>query len=67
MFHIPWKQLLAAIALFIGSFALTGVMTGCEDDDGAFEEAGEDVDEAVEETKDAMDDAGDEIEDATDD
>lgn len=46
----------------LGSIALSA----CENNDGAFEEAGEQVDRSVENTKDAVEDAGDEIEDATD-
>lgn len=45
--------------LTAAAFAALLFASGCSDDDGAAEEAGESVDEAVEE-------AGDEVEEATD-
>lgn len=67
-------------ALFALLFALGGgaVLTGCEEEQGPAEEAGEEIDEAVEEAEeeideaaeeagDAVEEAADEVEEETDD
>ncbi len=63
----PSRKLRALLlAALFGLGTIAGV-SGCDTNEGPFEEAGEQVDDAVDETQDAADDAGDEIEDAADD
>ena len=43
---------------------LAAPLTGCPEEKGPMEKAGESIDEAVDETGDALEEAGDEVEEA---
>ncbi len=57
-----FKKIVTVMLLLLAG----SVYTACEQNDGAFEEAGEQMDQSVDNAKDAVEEAGDEIEDATD-